>query len=82
MNYTSCIKAAFTLAPQLRDKGFEVGNSILKHNVIIKSNIQGGTDYSPLPAARQIDSAAEASVFSVRNLDVSHLLIGSYQAQT
>jgi len=80
MNYTSCIKAAFTLAPQPRDKGFEVGNSILKQSVIIKSNTQGGPDYSPLPASSHINSAA--AVFCIQNLGISHLLIGSYQAQT
>lgn len=39
MNYTSCIKAAFTLAQQPRDKGFDVGNIILKLSIITKSNI-------------------------------------------
>lgn len=82
MNYTSCIKAAFTLAPQPTYKGFEVGNRILKHSVIIQSNIGGGLDYSPLPACRYINSVAEVLVFSIGNLDISHLLIGSYQAQT
>lgn len=81
MNYTSCIKAAFTLTPQPRDKGFEAGYRIFKHSVTIKSNVWGGPDYPPLPASCYINSAAEVLIFGIRNLAISHLLIGSYQAQ-
>lgn len=41
MNYTSCIKAAFTFTSQPRDKDFEEVNRILKHSIVMMSNIIG-----------------------------------------